>query len=205
MLEQIAAGMPLLAGKMNKVLQKSWNFWSNPENPGKKKLPSVSIFLVGGGGSILWHSHVITPPKQKFDCIFFLFDLSVRDPSLDRPHCNLGTIGHIDHGKTTLTAAITKVMQEQGRGKFVKYDEIDNAPEEKARGITINAIHVEYSTESRHYSHTDCPGHIGKCSKSSKEYNVYILYHINSVNRMLQCQVASKRVTIEHMYFLNFH
>ena len=123
----------------------------------------VRIFGRGGRGQFMalpCHH----PAKQRFTCICFY--LSVRDPSLDKPHCNMGTIGHIDHGKTTLTAAITKVMQQQGRGKFVKYDEIDKAPEEKARGITINAMHVEYSTESRHYSHTDCPGHIGKCSKS---------------------------------------
>lgn len=91
----------------------------------------------------------------------------MQDPALDKPHCNLGTIGHVDHGKTTLTAAITKVMQQQGRGKFVRYEEIDKAPEEKARGITINAVHLEYSTESRHYGHTDCPGHIGNMVKPS--------------------------------------
>ncbi|KAG8232767.1 hypothetical protein J437_LFUL012906 [Ladona fulva] len=74
-------------------------------------------------------------------------------------HCNVGTIGHIDHGKTTLTAAITKVLEKEGLAKFISYDEIDRAPEEKARGITINATHVEYSTKLRHYAHTDCPGH----------------------------------------------
>ena len=77
-----------------------------------------------------------------------------------KPHCNVGTIGHVDHGKTTLTAAITKVQEEEGKSNFVKYDEIDRAPEEKARGITINAAHVEYETENRHYAHTDCPGHV---------------------------------------------
>ncbi|KAK7492538.1 hypothetical protein BaRGS_00016204 [Batillaria attramentaria] len=79
-----------------------------------------------------------------------------------KPHCNVGTIGHVDHGKTTLTAAITKVLAEAGYGrtKFVKYDDIDKAPEEKARGITINSTHIEYETENRHYAHTDCPGHI---------------------------------------------
>ena len=80
----------------------------------------------------------------------------------EKPHCNMGTIGHIDHGKTTLTAAITRVMAEHGRAKFRRYEDIDNAPEEKARGITMNACHIEYSTEKRHYAHTDCPGHIGK-------------------------------------------
>ncbi|XP_028557845.2 elongation factor Tu, mitochondrial [Podarcis muralis] len=77
----------------------------------------------------------------------------------DKPHVNVGTIGHVDHGKTTLTAAITKILADTGSAKFKKYEEIDNAPEEKARGITINASHVEYSTANRHYAHTDCPGH----------------------------------------------
>jgi len=77
----------------------------------------------------------------------------------NRPNVNVGTIGHVDHGKTTLTAAITKVLAEQGKAKFKAYDEIDAAPEEKARGITINTAHVEYETEARHYSHVDCPGH----------------------------------------------
>lgn len=76
-----------------------------------------------------------------------------------KPHCNVGTIGHVDHGKTTLTAAITKVLADQKLAKAKKYADIDNAPEEKARGITINVAHVEYQTEARHYGHTDCPGH----------------------------------------------
>jgi elongation factor Tu len=76
-----------------------------------------------------------------------------------KPHVNVGTIGHVDHGKTTLTAAITKTMGEKYGGEFVAYDKIDNAPEEKARGITIATSHVEYSTEHRHYAHVDCPGH----------------------------------------------
>ena len=76
-----------------------------------------------------------------------------------KPHCNVGTIGHVDHGKTTLTAAITKVMAEAGGADFTAYDEIDKAPEEKARGITIATAHVEYETENRHYAHVDCPGH----------------------------------------------
>ncbi|KAJ8966910.1 hypothetical protein NQ314_003235 [Rhamnusium bicolor] len=76
-----------------------------------------------------------------------------------KPHCNVGTIGHVDHGKTTLTAAITKVLADVKLAKARKYQEIDNAPEEKARGITINVAHVEYQTENRHYGHTDCPGH----------------------------------------------
>ena len=76
-----------------------------------------------------------------------------------KPHCNVGTIGHIDHGKTTLTAAITKVLSETGGATFTAYDQIDKAPEEKARGITINTAHVEYETANRHYAHVDCPGH----------------------------------------------
>ncbi len=76
-----------------------------------------------------------------------------------KPHCNIGTIGHVDHGKTTLTAAITTVLSKQGMAQARAYDQIDNAPEEKARGITINTAHVEYETSKRHYAHVDCPGH----------------------------------------------
>lgn len=76
-----------------------------------------------------------------------------------KPHLNIGTIGHVDHGKTTLTAAITKILEKQGKAKFVPFDEIDKAPEEKERGITINIAHVEYETDKRHYAHVDCPGH----------------------------------------------
>ena len=79
--------------------------------------------------------------------------------SRTKPHCNIGTIGHVDHGKTTLTAAITKVLAESGGANFTAYDQIDKAPEEKARGITINTAHVEYETGNRHYAHVDCPGH----------------------------------------------
>ena len=83
--------------------------------------------------------------KQKFD--------------RSKPHLNIGTIGHVDHGKTTLTAAITKVLAQKGGATFKAYDEIDDAPEEKARGITINTAHIEYETAKRHYAHVDCPGH----------------------------------------------
>ena len=77
----------------------------------------------------------------------------------NKPHCNIGTIGHVDHGKTTLTAAITKVLAESGGAKFTAFDQIDKAPEERARGITISTSHVEYETANRHYAHVDCPGH----------------------------------------------
>jgi len=76
-----------------------------------------------------------------------------------KPHCNIGTIGHVDHGKTSLTAAITKVLAETGGATYTAYDQIDKAPEEKARGITISTAHVEYETKARHYAHVDCPGH----------------------------------------------
>ena len=76
-----------------------------------------------------------------------------------KPHVNIGTIGHVDHGKTTLTAAISKVLAEASGSTASKFDEIDSAPEEKARGITINTSHIEYQTENRHYAHVDCPGH----------------------------------------------
>ena len=76
-----------------------------------------------------------------------------------KPHLNIGTIGHVDHGKTPLTAAITKVLEKQGKAKFLAYDQIDKAPEERERGVTINIAHVEYETDKRHYAHVDCPGH----------------------------------------------
>src|SRR3954463_5297784 len=76
-----------------------------------------------------------------------------------KPHVNVGTIGHVDHGKTTLTAAITKVLALRGKAQFMDYADIDNAPEERARGITIAIAHVEYETDQRHYAHVDCPGH----------------------------------------------
>ncbi|MCZ6766979.1 MAG: GTP-binding protein, partial [bacterium] len=75
-----------------------------------------------------------------------------------KPHMNVGTIGHVDHGKTTLTSAITKVLSTKGLAEHVSFDQIDKAPEEKARGITIATAHVEYETEKRHYAHVDCPG-----------------------------------------------
>ncbi|MGH2411400.1 MAG: GTP-binding protein, partial [Chloroflexota bacterium] len=77
----------------------------------------------------------------------------------NKPHVNIGTIGHVDHGKTTLTAAITKTLATAGKAKYMAYDQIDNAPEERERGITIAIRHVEYETDARHYAHVDCPGH----------------------------------------------
>src|SRR5471032_1391691 len=77
----------------------------------------------------------------------------------EKPHVNIGTIGHVDHGKTTLTAAITNILAKKGLAQARNYDQIDNSPEEKERGITINTTHVEYSTAKRHYAHVDCPGH----------------------------------------------
>ena len=77
----------------------------------------------------------------------------------NKPHCNIGTIGHVDHGKTSLTAAITKTLAKSGGAVYTAYDQIDKAPEERARGITISTAHVEYETKARHYAHVDCPGH----------------------------------------------
>eukprot|EP00126_Sphaerothecum_destruens_P010458 Sdes_comp20746_c0_seq6m16643 len=88
-----------------------------------------------------------------------MFVRAYADFKRDKPHCNIGTIGHVDHGKTTLTAAITKVLSAKGKADFKAYDTIDKAPEERARGITISTAHVEYETENRHYAHVDCPGH----------------------------------------------
>src|SRR3546814_3214451 len=90
-----------------------------------------------------------------------------------KPHCNVGTIGHVDHGKTTLTAAITKVLAETGGATFSAYDQIDKAPEERARGITISTAHVEYETAKRHYATVDCPGHadyVKDMSTSTEEH-----------------------------------
>jgi elongation factor Tu len=97
---------------------------------------------------------------QNFNhCLYKEFVMAKEKFERTKPHCNIGTIGHVDHGKTSLTAAITKVLAESGGAKFMAYDQIDKAPEEKARGITISTAHVEYETANRHYAHVDCPGH----------------------------------------------
>nr|UPQ64775.1 elongation factor Tu [Plectrocnemia conspersa] len=119
-----------------------------------------ALRLVGKQNYLINPNHICNSNGVKF----FLFN-SIRNYAekeiyeRNKPHCNIGTIGHVDHGKTTLTAAITKVLSDLDLANKKEYNEIDNAPEEKARGITINIAHVEYATENRHYSHTDCPGH----------------------------------------------
>ena len=99
-----------------------------------------------------------------------------------KPHVNIGTIGHVDHGKTTLTAAITKTLSDNWRATSIAYDEIDKAPEEKERGITINTAHVEYETEGRHYAHVDCPGHADYVKNMIQEQHkwmeVFLLYQL---------------------------
>jgi len=107
-------------------------------------------FACGGGRSSLRKLGDLHSAKRGF---------AVGVYKRDKPHMNIGTIGHVDHGKTTLTAAITKVMADSGRAEFRSYDQIDKSPEEKKRGITINQSHVEYESETRHYGHVDCPGH----------------------------------------------
>ena len=87
-----------------------------------------------------------------------------------KPHVNIGTIGHVDHGKTTLTAAITTVLAKKGLSELRSFDSIDNAPEEKERGITINTSHVEYSTANRHYAHVDCPGQDRKSTRLNSSH-----------------------------------
>ncbi|XP_034068890.1 elongation factor Tu, mitochondrial [Gymnodraco acuticeps] len=128
----------------------------------------------------------------------------------DKPHVNIGTIGHVDHGKTTLTAAITKVLSEAGGASFKKYEEIDNAPEEKARGITINASHVEYTTANRHYAHTDCPGHadyIKNMITGTAQMDGCILVVAGTDGQMPQTRehiLLARQIGIEHVVvFIN--
>ncbi|CAD6234633.1 GSCOCG00002026001-RA-CDS [Cotesia congregata] len=128
----------------------------------------------------------------------------------DKPHCNVGTIGHVDHGKTTLTAAITKVLAEQELANAMGYSEIDNAPEEKARGITINVAHIEYSTANRHYGHTDCPGHadyIKNMITGTAQMDGAILVVAATDGAMPQTRehlILAKQIGIEHIVvFIN--
>jgi len=101
---------------------------------------------------------------------------AVKNPATglrELPHCNVGTIGHVDHGKTTLTAAITRIQSQKGLAEYLSYDQIDRAPEEKARGITINACHIGYATTERTYAHTDCPGHADYIKVRSLEAHLF--------------------------------
>ncbi|CAH1801389.1 unnamed protein product, partial [Owenia fusiformis] len=106
-----------------------------------------------------WPNSIICKRGLRISSVRFAAPSSKKTYVRDKPHLNIGTIGHVDHGKTTLTAAITKVLSENKQANFQRYEDIDKAPEEKARGITINAATIEYSTENRHYGHVDCPGH----------------------------------------------
>ncbi len=117
-------------------------------------IPQISNLMLG----VRFSS---SAPKQKSKKDYIKGKKMAEKKKFERtkPHCNIGTIGHVDHGKTTLTAAITKVLAEKGGAEFIAYDQIDKAPEEKERGITISTAHVEYETDKRHYAHVDCPGH----------------------------------------------
>ncbi|XP_003744882.1 uncharacterized protein LOC100898426 [Galendromus occidentalis] len=128
----------------------------------------------------------------------------------EKPHCNIGTIGHVDHGKTTLTAAITKILASRKLAEAKKYEDIDNAPEEQERGITINVAHVEYQTKQRHYSHTDCPGHadyIKNMITGTSQMDGAILVVAATDGAMPQTRehlILAKQIGVEHLVvFLN--
>ncbi|MQM09430.1 hypothetical protein Taro_042300 [Colocasia esculenta] len=115
--------------------------------------------VISAMGLPVLDARLSSPNGRDLEAAPGLFSRSMATFTRTKPHVNVGTIGHVDHGKTTLTAAITKVLAEEGKAKAVAFDEIDKAPEEKARGITIATAHVEYETAKRHYAHVDCPGH----------------------------------------------
>ncbi|CAD7967851.1 unnamed protein product [Amoebophrya sp. A25] len=128
--------------------------WTTPHHLWRSQSRSSSgagVLLAAGGNvpGVQYHHPSASSTKRQFASVY----------NREKPHVNIGTIGHVDHGKTTLTAAITKVLAEKGAAEFRDYSQIDKAPEEQKRGITINQAHVEYSTETRHYGHVDCPGH----------------------------------------------
>src|SRR3990167_8336155 len=115
----------------------------------------------------------------------------------DKEHVNVGTIGHVDHGKTTLTAALTKCMAEKFGGEALAFDKIDKAPEEKARGITIATSHVEYQSAKRHYAHVDCPGHDYWCSSNGRRYSCCICSRrSNATNKRtyLACKTSGRSI-----------
>ncbi len=128
------------------------------------------------------------------------------------PHMNIGTIGHVDHGKTTLTAAITKVLAEQGKAEFSDYANIDKAPEEQKRGITINQSHVEYTTDKRHYGHVDCPGELefnlifikllGSSCASSHIGSMAIISHTSIIEYELQYERSIASCSADEIFFI---
>lgn len=131
------------------------------------RLHQISLFTKVRSKVIAFCSYISTPKTDKVSLYKLIsirfYKASFRNycsnQKYEKPNCNIGTIGHVDHGKTTLTAAITKILANKGLAEYVAFDKIDNAPEEKTRGITINICHIGYSTDSRTYAHTDCPGH----------------------------------------------
>ncbi|EOA38173.1 hypothetical protein CARUB_v10009649mg [Capsella rubella] len=125
----------------------------------KRLIPFSSQIYLRCGGSVPSMSHIVGGDDRCSPSSATSWWRSMATFTRTKPHVNVGTIGHVDHGKTTLTAAITKVLAEEGNAKAVAFDEIDKAPEEKKRGITIATAHVEYETAKRHYAHVDCPGH----------------------------------------------
>lgn len=164
------------------------------------------------------YNHHLSKFQQKQVCAKLLFPQSQscrfyaekKVYNREKPHCNVGTIGHVDHGKTTLTAAITKVLSEKDLATSKGYNEIDNAPEEKARGITINVAHVEYQTDNRHYGHTDCPGHadyIKNMITGTAQMDGAILVVAATDGAMPQTRehlILSKQIGVEHIVvFIN--